>query len=243
MRYASSFHRGSSSPGPTTYATHLLMGWIASLGLLVLLFNLPLPGSSPRVGWSTQRGAERIVLNQVSPPASEPASEAKEKENASPPPTQHTRLPSEGPVSGTGSGNGEDEGNEVPSASSDSSTTQDVRHVSSLTMSDKRPRIIGGKGMLDLHIQYPPKAREQGIEGRLELTFTVDANGSVRDIVVSKSLHPLCDSVAVEALQSVRFRPATHEGDHVPVRMSLPIRFQLQPANPPAATRQTGPRG
>jgi TonB family protein len=87
--------------------------------------------------------------------------------------------------------------------------------------------------MLNLHIQYPPAAREKGIEGRMELTFTVDRDGDTRNIIVSESLHPLCDSAAVDALRSVRFRPATYKGTNIPVRMSLPIRFQLEPTPPP----------
>lgn len=242
MRYASAFDRGSSSRRPPPYTLHLMLGWVASLGLLVVLFNLPISESSPRVGWSTHRGAERIALTQVSSPSSEPKSESTD-EASTPPPTQHPPSPPEVASPGTGSGDTEDAGREEASASADSSTTTDARHVSTLTMSDERPRIIGGQGMLDLHIQYPPKAREQGIEGRLELTFTVDTDGGVRDVIVSKSLHPLCDSVAVEAVQSVRFRPATHDGDHVPVRMSLPIRFQLKPGNSPAPARQAKSRG
>jgi TonB family protein len=243
MRHASSYQRGSRSRGTTTYSTHLLLGWIASLGLLVLVFNLPFFGSSPRLGWSTHRAAERIVLNQVATPSSESTSESDTDEASAPPPTRHTRQRPEVAPAGTGSrDDGADDGEEA-SSSADSSAITDARHVSSLTMSDRRPRIIGGQGMLNLHIQYPPEAREQGIEGRLELTFTVDKEGDVHHITVSKSLHPLCDSVAVEALRSVRFRPATHNGSPIPVRMNLPIRFELQQTGPPATTRQTGARG
>jgi len=234
MRRASSFRGGPEAGGPDRYSTHLMLGWIASLGLLVLLFNLPFSADPPRVGWSARSG-DRIVLNQVAVSSSESASESAEGETEPPPPTQHRQAPE---VASTGTGPDEGEGDGETQASADSSQNSDVRHVSSLTLSDRRPRIIGGRGMLNLHIQYPPTAREKGIEGRLELTFTVDRAGDTRNIVVSKSLHPLCDSAAVDALRSVRFRPATYEGNNVPVRMSLPIRFQLQP-RPPTTDRQT----
>jgi len=214
-----------------------MLGWIASLGLLVLLFTLPLPESSPRVGWSTDPSADRIVLNQVADPSSEAEAEAEE---GAPPPTQHSQPP-EVSSAGTGS-DGDGEEKEESTASADSNRTPDVRHVSSLSTADRHPRIIGGKGMLSLHIQYPAAARKQGIEGRLELTFTVGADGDVRSIVVSESLHPLCDSAAVEAVRSVRFRPASYNGEPVPVRMSLPIRFQLQRTGPATPNRQVGSR-
>jgi len=233
MRHGSSSHHGSRW-GTGTYSTHLLLGWTASLGLLVFLVHLPLSTSSPWVGWSAQRTGDRIVLNQVSPPSSESPDETNADEEA-PPPTQYTQPPE---VGASGTGTDEEAGDEEESTSADSSRTSTVRHVSALTMADNRPRIIGGRGMLNLHIQYPPAAREKGIEGRMELTFTVDRDGDTRNIVVSKSLHPLCDSAAVDALRSVRFRPATYKGNRIPVRMSLPIRFQLQPT-PPTTSRPT----
>jgi hypothetical protein len=51
----------------------------------------------------------------------------------------------------------------------------------------------------------------------------------VRDIEVAKPLHPLCDSAAVRALRSVQFTPANHDGEIVPIRMHLPVRFKLRP--------------
>jgi TonB family protein len=214
-----------------------MLGWIASLGLLLLLFSLPLPGSSPRVGWSTNSSADWIVLSQVADPTSEAEDDTEE---GAPPPTQHSQPPE---VTSTGTeseGDGEEETEEESTASADSSRTPDVRHVSTLSTADRHPRIIGGKGMLSLHIQYPAAARKKGIEGRLELTFTVGADGDVRNIVVSESLHPLCDSAAVDAVRSVRFQPASYNGESIPVRMSLPIRFQLQRTGPAMPNRQVG---
>jgi TonB family protein len=110
--------------------------------------------------------------------------------------------------------------------------------VAALPTRDQRPRILGGPGALHLHIHYPAAARRQGIEGRLVVTFTVHPDGWARHIRVDKPLHPLCDSAAVAAIRAVRFRPGTYEGAPVPVRMSLPVRFQLQASTPPAERRR-----
>jgi TonB family protein len=107
----------------------------------------------------------------------------------------------------------------------DSSSPQTL---AALETTDRHPEIKGGAGALYLQIHYPKAARRQGIEGRLELEFTVDREGKVHAIEVAKSLHPLCDSAAVDALRSVEFRPAMHQGTPIPVRMKLPIRFQLR---------------
>lgn len=140
--------------------------------------------------------------------------------------------------------NGTGEGPEQESTSdSPSDSTSAVRSIAELSLQDRHPEIIGGQGALSLHINYPVEARRKGIEGRLTLTFTVNTDGEVRHIVVSDSLHPACDSAAVEALRSVRFRPGTYDGEPVPVRMSLPIRFELQPGRLSSTSNMTGRDG
>jgi TonB family protein len=83
-------------------------------------------------------------------------------------------------------------------------------------------------GSLYLHVDHPAEAQKQGIEGRLKLKFTVRRDGDVSNIAIAESLHPLCDSAAVDGLRSVNFVPANHNGRAIPVRMELPVRFQLR---------------
>jgi TonB family protein len=206
--------------------------------VLVLLIHLPVSITQPRVGWLPDGGAERIALSQVRLPAESDDQDGPEEGTASaPPPTQYL-LPAEADApTGTADGSG---GEEAAAGSVDSSgTSSEVRHVSSLTMSDRHPEILGGRGILSLHLKYPAAAREQGIEGRMEVQFTVDTDGEARNIVVSKPLHPLCDSAAVDAIRAVRFRPGTYEGEPIPVRMSLPIRFEIRPTEDPGLPGQT----
>jgi TonB family protein len=234
MRRASPFYRRSSPSVLGSYSVSLLLGWTASLGTLVILLHLPMNATPPRVGWSAGRDAERIALSEVRPP-SERDDGADDRPASAPPPTRYA-LPSETAPPPGPSGDGA--GDEEKAESSDTSSTPTVRHVSSLTRSDRRPRIIGGQGLLSLHLKYPAAARRQGIEGTLEVQFTVDTDGEARNIVVAKSLHPLCDSAAVDAIRAVRFRPGTYRGQPIPVRMSLPIRFELQPTGQPARPGQ-----
>jgi protein TonB len=92
---------------------------------------------------------------------------------------------------------------------------------------NQRPQIVGGRGSFYLSIEYPEEARRQGIQGRVILDFVVDVDGRTQDIRVLKSLHPLCDSSAVAALERTRFIPGQRDGEKIPVRMRLPVRFQL----------------
>jgi protein TonB len=96
-----------------------------------------------------------------------------------------------------------------------------------LEFAEKAPQVVGGMGSYYINIEYPEEAVEMGIEGQLVLRFVVEPDGTTSDIAVYKSLHPLCDSAAVRALRLTRFAPGEQDGQFVPVRMSLPVRFRL----------------
>ncbi|MFQ5570527.1 MAG: energy transducer TonB [Rhodothermales bacterium] len=96
-----------------------------------------------------------------------------------------------------------------------------------LDYADEQPDIQGGLGAYYIHIEYPQKAIDKGIEGRLVLSFIVEPDGTPSNIRVLKPLHPLCDSSAVGALRKTRFIPGRQNGETVRVRMQLPVRFTI----------------
>lgn len=226
MRYDQPYHRSSRNQALERYSTRILVGFVTSLATVLAAIYMPLSLSSGQVGWST-RPADRITLSMVDDDSrSDEASQ--ETGKSAPPPTRHV-LPEPSSASageatedGTG-GTGEDDG---PAEGTEDETS--VRRLSTLSAQDQIPHVVGGMGALYLQIQYPHAAREQGIEGRVKLDFTVGRDGDVRRIRVAKSLHPLCDSAAVRALRSVKFKPARRNGEPIPIRMRLPIRFKLQ---------------
>ncbi len=89
------------------------------------------------------------------------------------------------------------------------------------------PEIQGGLGAYYILINYPQEAIDQEIEGKVTLTFTVNSDGTVSDILVSQPLHALLDSAAVQALRRTRFIPGRHLGKSARIRMRLPVRFEL----------------
>lgn len=226
MRDQPLYRRSRLSP-LAGYSTRILLCLAGSVTGVLLLVHTPFSTSSNQVGWSA-RPVESIALTDVQ--REDPASASAEDEEA-PPPTQHSSPQSNRE---TGAGTSPQNASSAPEPTSDETSSPDpVRALSALSAEDEVPEIMGGIGAFYLHIQYPPAARRQGIEGRLELRFTVTRQGEVRRIRVAQSLHPLCDSAAVRALRSVRFAPGTHDGTPVPVRMSLPVRFTLRSAPSP----------
>ncbi len=92
---------------------------------------------------------------------------------------------------------------------------------------DNMPSIVGGLGAYYIHIEYPEEAVRAGIEGRLLLSFVVETDGRTTGVEVIHALHPACDSAAVRALRKTRFVPGRLDGEVVPVRMRLPVRFRI----------------
>ena len=79
-----------------------------------------------------------------------------------------------------------------------------------------------------VHPVYPTKAQASGIEGWVELDFTVTEEGQVADISVHNASPPgIFDSAASAALAQWRFRPVEHDAKPAAQRARLRIRFTL----------------
>jgi protein TonB len=61
---------------------------------------------------------------------------------------------------------------------------------------------------LKTDIEYTEEARAAGIEGRLVLKVTVDAQGQVSDVAVVSSVDPALDAAAIATVKTWRFKPA-----------------------------------
>ncbi len=75
--------------------------------------------------------------------------------------------------------------------------------------------------------EYPPEAREKGVEGTVHLELLIDENGRVKKIrVLSKMGHGL-EKAAVTAAIKSSFEPGEMNGRAVPVKIKVPYRFVL----------------
>lgn len=73
---------------------------------------------------------------------------------------------------------------------------------------------------------YPDTARKRGIEGWVELAFTVTPNGTVDDIEVrNASPANVFDDAAVRAVRQWRFEPVVRNGERVSQRAMVRLRF------------------
>ena len=98
---------------------------------------------------------------------------------------------------------------------------------------EKMPEFPGGDAALmkwlNDNIKYPTVAAENGISGRVTCQFTVNADGTVTDVEVMRSVDPNLDREALRVMRMVpKFKPGEQRGKPVRVKYSVPVRFTLQ---------------
>lgn len=101
------------------------------------------------------------------------------------------------------------------------------------TIVEAQPEYEGGIDAFNKYLReeltYPLEARRMGVEGRVDVEFVVDKDGSVSEVTAVKGIGAGCDEEAVRVLQNAPgFKPGTQNGKPVRVRMAQPITFKLE---------------
>lgn len=78
--------------------------------------------------------------------------------------------------------------------------------------------------------RYPKQAQEQGDEGLAVISFVVNTDGSLTEMAVLKPLTEELDAEALRVVQLMqgKWQPGRQNGELVPVRYTLPIRFSIR---------------
>lgn len=212
------------------YSIRIMVGFVLSLSLVVVVLNTRFGAHPGRVGWTAaaaDRPSHRIAVSEIE--TESPDEDVPRSVNDAPPPTDvesSNREQRPKKLRKRFEADDTHKGQDDPTQAQDAND-RTVRRMATLDAEADQPGIEGGMGRLYVEIEYPEKARRQGIQGELMLEFTVEPDGSVNRIEVVEPLHPLCDSAAVEGVRSVKFVPAKHNGRAIPVRMTLPVQFRL----------------
>lgn len=78
-------------------------------------------------------------------------------------------------------------------------------------------------------VRYPVVAQENGIQGKVYVSFIIDKEGYVRDIKVAKSVAPSLDKEAMRVIRTMpKWTPGRSKGKPVDVLYTVPISFMLQ---------------
>jgi protein TonB len=79
------------------------------------------------------------------------------------------------------------------------------------------------------NIVYPELAIENGIQGRVTVQFTIDKDGSVKDVKVLRGADSTLDKEAVRVISnSPKWTPGKQRGKAVKVKYTFPIIFQMR---------------
>ena len=103
-----------------------------------------------------------------------------------------------------------------------------------LAIVEEKPKFMGGDEntftkWVHERIVYSDLAKENGIQGRVVLTFLVDADGYVKNVTVLRGLDPSIDKEAVRVVSSSpRWTPGRQRDRNVKVRYNFPINFQIR---------------
>jgi len=78
-------------------------------------------------------------------------------------------------------------------------------------------------------IKYPVIAQENGITGRVFVTFVVNKVGGVEQVRVVRGVDPSLDKEAIRVINKMpKWKPGKQRGKAVKVSYTVPINFQLQ---------------
>ena len=78
-------------------------------------------------------------------------------------------------------------------------------------------------------VKYPAIAVENGIQGKVYVTFVVDQNGDVRNTKIARGVDSALDAEAIRVIESSpRWKPGMQRGQNVAVTYTVPINFALQ---------------
>ncbi len=98
---------------------------------------------------------------------------------------------------------------------------------------EEMPEFPGGEAALRAFIaksiNYPVIAQENGIQGKVYVTFVVDKDGGISEAKIARGVDPSIDKEALRVVNSLpKWKPGKQRGKPVRVSYTVPISFVLQ---------------
>lgn len=98
---------------------------------------------------------------------------------------------------------------------------------------ENQPEFTGGETelfkYLAANLKYPRAAVEANIQGTVYITFIVEENGSISNVIPARTIGGGCDEEAVRVIKNMpRWKPGKQYGRPVRVRFNIPVKFSLE---------------
>lgn len=100
------------------------------------------------------------------------------------------------------------------------------------TVVEDMPKYPGGDEarakFIVANVKYPQVAKEKGIQGKVFVSFVVEADGKVSEVKVLRGIGGGCDEEAVRVVKLMpNWIPGKQSGKNVRVQFNMPIKFAL----------------
>ena len=111
---------------------------------------------------------------------------------------------------------------------------EEIEEDTPIIKAEKMPTFQGGDLMkfrewVQKRLRYPQIAQENGISGRVTLTFVIEKDGSLTNIEVMQSPDRSLSEEAIRVLNtSPKWEPGKQRNQPVRVRFTLPVAFQIR---------------
>ncbi|HBL77920.1 MAG: hypothetical protein A2W90_01565 [Bacteroidetes bacterium GWF2_42_66] len=98
---------------------------------------------------------------------------------------------------------------------------------------EEMPEFPGGENALRIFlaksVKYPAIAIQNGIQGKVFVTFVVEKDGSVGRVKIARGVDPSLDIEALRVTNSLpKWKPGKQKGEAVAVQYTIPVNFVLQ---------------
>ena len=108
----------------------------------------------------------------------------------------------------------------------------EVKEEELFAVVEEMPEFPGGEAALRSYIydnlEYPEKAKQEGIEGKVTIEFTINKEGKVEDTHVLRSTYQGFDNAALKVFRNMPdWKPGTQRGKAVRVKLNIPVEFKL----------------
>ncbi len=88
--------------------------------------------------------------------------------------------------------------------------------------------VMAPKVLYKIEPDYAPQPKRDKVQGAVLLGLIISADGQPQEVQVIRSLNSDLDKNAVKAVSQWKFRPATKDGNPVPVEAKIEVNFRLK---------------
>ncbi len=98
---------------------------------------------------------------------------------------------------------------------------------------EQKPEFIGGPQammkFISKNVNYPSICRDNGVQGRVFVSFIIDEEGNVTNVELEKGKNKHLDKEAIRVIKKMpKWKPGKQRGKAVKVKYTIPVNYKLR---------------